>query len=540
MDEDKLNINGYVLEKELSNDNSGFSKWGFANKNGRRYFIKEFLAPKYPLDSSSICEKQKNDRLEECREFQISKIKLYSAINSSSDGNIIKIHDFFRQDSKYYITTEVVQGDTLSIKDIFCLPEKKRLLVCLIVAHTVVMLHGKHIVHADLKPDNILVTNEANIKAKLIDFDCSFSESAAPDLGDELNGDLVYLSPEAFMHMAEINSYLTCQMDIFSLGIILHQYLTGEKPQYNNKKYDYIYEAVLDKAKIEVDEALPEEIRAMIQKMLSLDPNMRPSAADVFHVLYERFQYICGENDSASHTTEDSQLQAGAGVYGMSDDAYAGYIPEETQNIGYNSYAVQAAATANAYSGYDTSGIYDNTYSGYDASGMYDNTYAGYDTSGMYDNTYAGYDTTGMYNNTYGGYDIAGMYDYTYSGYDAAGMGNDAYSSYETSVEYNNNNAYNGYGSYDTTENDNNPYSGSAVGGSYDNGVGGYASSEIHNNAYNMSEAAEMDSGEQTDGYIHAGSLKGDLYNREIKKEMPEKEGTDTEEKSFFSSAGNL
>ena len=62
----------------------------------------------------------------------------------------------------------------------------------------------------------------------------------------------------------------------------------------------------------------------------------------------------------------------------------------------------------------------------------------------------------------------------------------------------------------------------------------------MHNNAYNMSEAAEMDSGEKTDGYIHAGSLKGDLYNREIKKEMPEKEGTDTEEKSFFSSAGNL
>ena len=76
MDEDKLNINGYVLEKELSNDNSGFSKWGFANKNGRRYFIKEFLAPKYPLDSSSICEKQKNDRLEECREFHNSQIKL--------------------------------------------------------------------------------------------------------------------------------------------------------------------------------------------------------------------------------------------------------------------------------------------------------------------------------------------------------------------------------------------------------------------------------------------------------------------------------
>lgn len=250
MEKEEININGYILEQPLSNDNSGFSKWGFADKDGKRYFIKEFLAPKYPIDDSAICEKQKNDRLSECKEFQVSKIKLYSAINTSSDGNIVKIHDFFRQDSRYYITTEVVYGNTLSIQDIFVLPEKQRLLVCLVVSHAVAMLHSQHIVHADLKPDNILVTNESHIKAKLIDFDCSFFDYASPKLGEELNGDLVYLSPEAFIHMAELNSYLTCQMDIFSLGIILHQYLTGEMPQYNKKKYDYIYEAVLDKAKI--------------------------------------------------------------------------------------------------------------------------------------------------------------------------------------------------------------------------------------------------------------------------------------------------
>ena len=68
----------------------------------------------------------------------------------------MKIHDFFRQDSRYYITTEVVYGNTLSIQDIFVLPEKQRLLVCLVVSHAVAMLHSQHIVHADLKPDNIL------------------------------------------------------------------------------------------------------------------------------------------------------------------------------------------------------------------------------------------------------------------------------------------------------------------------------------------------------------------------------------------------
>ena len=40
-------INGYELEADLTADNSGFSKWGFARKNGKTYFIKEFLSPVY-------------------------------------------------------------------------------------------------------------------------------------------------------------------------------------------------------------------------------------------------------------------------------------------------------------------------------------------------------------------------------------------------------------------------------------------------------------------------------------------------------------
>ena len=42
-------INDYELTSELTNANSGFSKWGFAVKNGREYFIKELISPVYPV-----------------------------------------------------------------------------------------------------------------------------------------------------------------------------------------------------------------------------------------------------------------------------------------------------------------------------------------------------------------------------------------------------------------------------------------------------------------------------------------------------------
>lgn len=45
-------LNGYILKGELQNANSGFSKWGFAVKNGKEYFIKELISPVFPMDRS--------------------------------------------------------------------------------------------------------------------------------------------------------------------------------------------------------------------------------------------------------------------------------------------------------------------------------------------------------------------------------------------------------------------------------------------------------------------------------------------------------
>lgn len=58
-----MEINGYRITHDLTNDNSGFSKWGFGDKGGVSYFIKEFLSPVYPLDSTAMSP----DQLEKSR-----------------------------------------------------------------------------------------------------------------------------------------------------------------------------------------------------------------------------------------------------------------------------------------------------------------------------------------------------------------------------------------------------------------------------------------------------------------------------------------
>ncbi len=48
-----MQIKGYEIKGELKTNNSGFSKWGFATKNGRDYFIKEFIDPVYPIHTEA-------------------------------------------------------------------------------------------------------------------------------------------------------------------------------------------------------------------------------------------------------------------------------------------------------------------------------------------------------------------------------------------------------------------------------------------------------------------------------------------------------
>lgn len=278
-------INNYSFEKPLASDNSGFSKWGIGTRGGKAYFVKEFLSPVYPAEDSVFTEKKKQERIRLCQNFVEEKTNLYTALREASDGRIITVEQFFRVGAKFYISTKAVTEPILSVADISRSSFVDQLRLCCSIAHSMASIHAKRIIHADIKPDNILIVRKAGLQANIIDFDCSFFEEKSPKLGEELNGDLVYLSPEGFLHIADIESNLSCKMDVFALGLLFCQYFTGKLPRFDTTEYQYAYESVLDDNPLGLQDVTNEECRNILSQMLKKNPDDRPDMNTVFQTL---------------------------------------------------------------------------------------------------------------------------------------------------------------------------------------------------------------------------------------------------------------
>jgi TonB family protein len=155
-----------------------------------------------------------------------------------SHPNIVQIHDLGKQDDYYFIAMEYVQGKDLQIilqklaQERTLMPEPIAIYLAINVlsalnyAHAARNSRGKklEIVHRDISPPNILVSYEGNIK--LTDFGVSkASIKMHQTLAGALKGKLLYMSPE----QAKGEEHIDYRSDIYSVGIILFELLTGEK-----------------------------------------------------------------------------------------------------------------------------------------------------------------------------------------------------------------------------------------------------------------------------------------------------------------------
>lgn len=282
-----MNINGYTLKAELKNANSGFSKWGFGTKNGKEYFIKELINPVYPIDKNIMSEELFQQRRAYCSQYEVKFKKFFEEINKASHGNLVRINEFFRCDSHYYLVSEKVEGKSPSMEYIASLEDETKLLLLKTVARCFYDLHSAGIVHFDVKPNNILVKaiKGGNYVAKLIDFDSGFFKGEILD-NKELGGDLTYLAPETFLGIYGEDVHPDEKADIFGLGLVFHQYYCGILPYYDENEYEYPYEAALDGGLLKPDmEMMPEDVGNLIASMLDAEPKKRPSAEEIIKTL---------------------------------------------------------------------------------------------------------------------------------------------------------------------------------------------------------------------------------------------------------------
>ena len=284
-------INGYTILEDFRVVGAGLSKWTFATRDGRDYFIKEFLSPTYPDEHAPGSAQTKMRKRRRCAAFERHHRRIQEALAAVSGfgGNLIVTLDFFRWGAKYYKVTEKVEVAGLGPTDIASLPFPDQLVLLKTVAHSLRILHDRGIVHGDLKPSNVLIKRtELGYTTKLIDFDNAYLAGEPPP-PEEIVGTMSYYSPELVGYIQETGTTaaeLTQQADIFALGLIYAEYLSGALPEFDAGQHQYAGVAVQGGQVLRLASGtLPAPVVELVDRMLLADPTARPTIADAHATL---------------------------------------------------------------------------------------------------------------------------------------------------------------------------------------------------------------------------------------------------------------
>jgi serine/threonine protein kinase len=196
----------YVLEQLLGS--GGFSQvWRAYDLQLHRH-----VAVKVPLPSRTRTSNQIEEVLVEAR--QIARLK---------HVNIITLHDVVKEGAGYFLVTDLIEGETLADRlRRGPMPPAEAVKVLAEVARAIDYAHGQGVVHRDLKPANILLDKSG--RPHVGDFGLARPATELAD-GSDQRGTLAYSSPEQLEGQP-----LDGRSDIWSLGVILYEMLTGRPP----------------------------------------------------------------------------------------------------------------------------------------------------------------------------------------------------------------------------------------------------------------------------------------------------------------------
>ena len=273
MSEQRPTLNGrYELEGRLGEGGMAAVFRGTDNVLGRTVAVK-VLAPRFAGDSTFV----QRFRREAQAAARLNHPNVVGVFDTGSDNNV------------HYIVMEYVEGRTLEevLRQEGRLQPERAVEVAESVAAALSFAHREGLVHRDIKPANIMITRSGEVK--VMDFGIArITSTETLTQTATVLGTASYLSPEQAQGEA-----VDARSDIYSLGVVLYEMLTGQVPFIGETAVAVAYKHVREVPTLptRIEPRIPRQLEAVVMKALAKNPANRYGSADEFRRDLERVRH---------------------------------------------------------------------------------------------------------------------------------------------------------------------------------------------------------------------------------------------------------
>lgn len=210
----------------------------------------------------------------------VSRFKRESqAAASLSHPNIVNVYDVGEEEGIHYIVMEYVKGKTLKelIKEKSPMDYDEAVKITLQICMALKLAHKNNIVHRDIKPQNILISDDGTVKVADFGIARAVTSSTVTLAGANVIGSVHYFSPEQAR-----GAYVDAKSDIYSLGIVLYEMLTGNLPFEGDSAISvalkHIQEEVVPPGQLNPN--IPKSLQDIVEKAIEKDQSKRYQNVD--------------------------------------------------------------------------------------------------------------------------------------------------------------------------------------------------------------------------------------------------------------------